>query len=190
MCHYRDTSPAIYCRICGIAVILLPVLLFHVFRSDTALSFESGDRRKAPAMSEDVAVTLFRAKEVFLYRVPPRASAGGHRASDWGLGNPLATASIDVRATDDSITIRLFEPSGQLLVESVPIPVEGKPLAAFFEPVVDSSRYFVIMSRDPASKRSVQLGIGFRDRTVAFDLSAARTSIARRRVTFRNIGAV
>lgn len=40
--------------------------------------------------------TLMNADECFVYRVPPMATSGGHRAEHWDLSNPLQTCGFQV----------------------------------------------------------------------------------------------
>jgi hypothetical protein len=46
----------------------------------------------------------------------------------------------------------------------------GENILNFVDGVIDSSRYFVVRIKDPKSTRTTMVGIGFRDREVAFDL--------------------
>jgi hypothetical protein len=69
-----------------------------------------------------------------------------------------------------------FWKDGGLMCTSVPIPLltvkKERPLSAYVEPVLDSSRYFVVRAQTP-DRRTVMIGFGFRNRTDAFDLTAA-----------------
>ena len=74
--------------------------------------------------------------------------------------------------SDDTAVLRLeVEETGELFA-ACPLPSSG-PVAAAVEPVIDSSRYFVLRVEDEASKRHAFLGIGFRSRDAASDLKMA-----------------
>lgn len=60
---------------------------------------------------------------------------------------------------------------GPVFCESAPIDCT-RSIASFIERVLDSSRYFVLKVIDPASKRATHLGIGFREKSDAFDFNA------------------
>ena len=48
----------------------------------------------AEADTPPVELILLRCPEVFCYKVPPQASAAGHRAEDWNLGEPRFTGRL------------------------------------------------------------------------------------------------
>lgn len=52
-----------------------------------------------------------------------------------------------------------------LILETKP----GENIISFVDGVIDSSRYFVVRIKDPNSTRTTLVGIGFRDREIAFD---------------------
>jgi len=64
--------------------------------------------------------TLLKVEEVFVYRIPPCPTSGGHRADDWNLANPQATCSLVVLRRDSALLIRLFADQ----------PMEGGPPGA------------------------------------------------------------
>eukprot|EP00559_Dactyliosolen_fragilissimus_P008848 CAMPEP_0184860370 /NCGR_PEP_ID=MMETSP0580-20130426/5268_1 /TAXON_ID=1118495 /ORGANISM="Dactyliosolen fragilissimus" /LENGTH=341 /DNA_ID=CAMNT_0027357447 /DNA_START=63 /DNA_END=1088 /DNA_ORIENTATION=- len=51
--------------------------------------------------------TLLKVQEVFVYRIPPMMTSGGHHAEDWNLANPLATCSLHVLQRDHTLLLRL-----------------------------------------------------------------------------------
>ena len=147
---------------------------------------------------------LYTEPETFVYRVGARASAQGHTAASWGLEAPLLTASLRVTALGSLVCLALWRKaaapsppppstaqqrypvtllplaSGHALVALCRIPLSGpaqQPLAHFLEPVLDSSRYFVLRCVPPPGPRAagadaVLLGFGFRHREAAFQLKA------------------
>lgn len=60
-----------------------------------------------------------------------------------------------------------------LIIESLTGATFTRPVSEWLVAVKDSSRYFVVRVRDPQSGRTLSLGIGFRERSCAFDLFAA-----------------
>ncbi|PSC68868.1 Adaptin ear-binding coat-associated 2 [Micractinium conductrix] len=129
---------------------------------------------EAPSASgeELPELLLFAAKEAYVYRVPP-ATTAGHRAELWDVNKWMAAVELRVVQTEnDEVFIRLLdEQSGDLFAEC-PVPTD-KPLGTAVEPVVDSSRYFVLRIVDRASQRHAFVGVGFRERNEASDFNAA-----------------
>jgi adaptin ear-binding coat-associated protein 1/2 len=118
--------------------------------------------------------------EVFVYKVPPLRTASGHRAEEWGLADPLFTGHMRVFQADTLLRIVLFafrDPTTLMTADENLVlfgecPVEVKPstdITTFVDSVIDSSRYFVLRLKDPKSSRTTNIGIGFRERDVAFD---------------------
>ena len=118
--------------------------------------------------------------EVFVYKVPPLRTASGHRAEDWGLADPLFTGLLRIFQADTKLRIALYAykdtttlmETNENLVPFCECPIEVKPkgeITSYVDAVIDSSRYFVIRAKDPSSDRTTLIGIGFREREVAFD---------------------
>lgn len=113
---------------------------------------------------------LFVASPVHVYSILPLASMRGHSASSWtaDLARHIFTARLRVLET----ALADAAPGAGLSVAVVlEDPADGQLFAAV-EPAVDSSRFFALTVRDPAGRRAI-LGIGFEDRSDAFDFSVA-----------------
>ncbi|EGC34656.1 hypothetical protein DICPUDRAFT_48138 [Dictyostelium purpureum] len=115
-------------------------------------------------MEEDHEQTLLIKKECFIYRIPPRPSAQGYKAQDWDPSTYIWSGRLVIVARGDLCVIRFEDPnSGEIFAQC---PVDSTAV----EPVVDSSRYFVIKIKD--GERHAFVGMGFTDRSDAFDFSA------------------
>ncbi|XP_075468721.1 adaptin ear-binding coat-associated protein 1 isoform X2 [Ascaphus truei] len=105
--------------------------------------------------------------EISVYRIPPRASNRGYRASDWKLDQPDWTGRMRLTSKGKVAFIKLEDKvSGELFAQA---PVDQFPGIAV-ETVTDSSRYFVLRIQD-GNGRSAFIGIGFSDRGDAFDFN-------------------
>ncbi|XP_020024434.1 adaptin ear-binding coat-associated protein 2 [Castor canadensis] len=107
--------------------------------------------------------------EVHVYRIPPRATNRGYRASEWQLDQPSWSGRLRITAKGQVAYIKLEDrTSGELFAQA---PVDQFPGSAV-ESVTDSSRYFVIRIEDGNGRRAF-IGIGFADRGDAFDFNVA-----------------
>ncbi|KAG8863151.1 hypothetical protein FRB96_009333 [Tulasnella sp. 330] len=108
-------------------------------------------------MDDEIESVLFVCREVMVYKVPPRSSNAGYRAEGWGdLSNPLWKGRMRILETS-KCAIRLEDPS--TVFAQSPYDVTGTAV----EPVLDSSRYFVLRVEDSGKK--AYIGIGFPERT-------------------------
>jgi hypothetical protein len=121
---------------------------------------------------------LFVANAVHVYNIPPLTSTKGYSASTW-TAEPqrhIFTARLRVVETAYEST----SSTNQLKVDAVLEDAStGQLFAAapytapgVVEPVLDSSRFFALTVRDPQGRKAI-LGIGFEERSEAFDLSIA-----------------
>ncbi len=128
-----------------------------------------------PGAVDSIEQTLITCKECFVYPAGPRKNAAGFQAKDWDLEKPAFTCEVKARSSESAMSIQFWK-DGNLMCTSVAIPLltvkKDKPLSAYIEPVLDSSRYFVVRAQTP-DRRTVMIGFGFRNRNDAFDLTAA-----------------
>lgn len=126
-------------------------------------------------MAEDessIEIVTFQLPEAYVYAIPPTASHSGHRAESWNVDKWLKTVSVKVTNTGKRGHIKLFDTeSGQLFAEC-PLP-RDVPVSTVVEPVIDSSRYFVLRVEDEATRRHAFVGLGFRERDSASDFKLA-----------------
>jgi len=124
-----------------------------------------------------------------MYKVPPRVGLGTRYFADtWNTDSPTATVELVLKANEEFLVLQFLKES-QMVAESPPIPLrevnKTKSLDAFVEKVADSSRNFVVPVKEPggAGRRTLLVGIGFRERQPAFDFLSAvydRVKLAQR----------
>ena len=115
---------------------------------------------------EDYEATLLVVSTVYVYRIPPRPSAQGYKAGDWPDSDLIWQGRLVVVERGEQAVIRLVDAQSGAAFAECP----GAPGSV--EPVLDSSRYFVLRVEDPATKRHAFLGMGFQERSEAFDFNA------------------
>lgn len=114
----------------------------------------------------DFESTLLVVNEVYAYRIPPRSSAAGYKAADWPDSNLIWRGRLVVVERGEICVIKLVTPNTGVVFAECPVTpgaVEG---------VLDSSRYFVLRIEDPRNGRHAFLGMGFQERSEAFDFNA------------------
>ncbi|XP_077156881.1 adaptin ear-binding coat-associated protein 1 isoform X2 [Paroedura picta] len=123
----------------------------------------------APGAEGEYESVLCVKPDVSVFRIPPRASNRGYRASDWKLDQPDWTGRLRITSKGKIAYIKLEDRvSGELFAQA---PIDQYPGIAV-ETVTDSSRYFVIRIQD-GNGRSAFIGIGFGDRGDAFDFNVS-----------------
>ncbi|KAK2067660.1 hypothetical protein P8C59_001375 [Phyllachora maydis] len=139
-----------------------------------------------PLPPEAIQRVLFIANAVHVYKIPPLASTKGYTAAAWTEDPRRHLATCRLRVIETAVppptppdgpgagaedvvkTDVVLEDaaSGQLFAAA---PYTGP---AAVEPALDSSRFFALRVQDPAGRKAT-LGIGFEDRSEAFDLGVA-----------------
>ncbi|GMH39768.1 hypothetical protein BSKO_07666 [Bryopsis sp. KO-2023] len=122
---------------------------------------------------EDTRLELnpFSCSECYVYAPIPHAGTIGHRAEVWDVDNWAKEVVLRVVTRGDDLCIRLLESKTDELFAECPVP-NDTPVVTVVEPVVDSSRYYVLKIVDQESGRHAFIGIGFRDREKSSDFSA------------------
>lgn len=119
-----------------------------------------------------------------VYTIPRDAlsTTAGYAAASWTADprNHIFTARLRVLETsfssggdDDETTqlkvdILLEDPSAGTLFAAAPYTAP-----ATVEPTTDSSRFFAVRVQDPSGKQKATLGVGFEERSEAFDFGVA-----------------
>ncbi|CAI5716934.1 unnamed protein product [Hyaloperonospora brassicae] len=126
---------------------------------------------------------LFRENNVWIYRVPAtHVTSLAPRADAWDIERPLLTGSMCIMQTGDACVVQLFESpvapvathfDAPRLFAHCPLEItRALPLDVYVHDCVDSSRYFMLRVTDDQSGRRAFVGIGFPDRTTAFNFKA------------------
>ncbi|KAI1437211.1 hypothetical protein GGR50DRAFT_692500 [Xylaria sp. CBS 124048] len=122
---------------------------------------------------------LFIVGTVHVYNIPPMTPGKGHVAASWTADdNKRQIFSARLRVLETAIT----QASGEEKVKADIVledPRNGQLFAAapytataVVEPASDSSRFFALRVQDEAGRKAT-LGIGFEERTDAFDFGVA-----------------
>ncbi|XP_022750828.1 uncharacterized protein At1g03900 [Durio zibethinus] len=121
---------------------------------------------------EALEIVLFHVSECYVYLIPPRKSAASYRADEWNVNKWAWEGALKVISKGEECIIRLEDKStGELYARAFLRNGEPHPV----EPVIDSSRYFVLRIEENIGGRlrHAFIGIGFRERTEAYDFQAA-----------------
>ncbi|XP_048563748.1 uncharacterized protein At1g03900-like [Triticum urartu] len=130
------------------------------------------EQPQAETEPEAVELVLFQVAECYVYLIPPRKTAASYRADEWNVNKWAWEGALKVASKGEECVIKLEDKStGELyarafLREGEPHPVEA---------VIDSSRYFVLRIEEniDGRQRHAFIGLGFRERTEAYDFQAA-----------------
>jgi adaptin ear-binding coat-associated protein 1/2 len=130
-----------------------------------------------PLPADAIQRILFLAPTVHIYNIPPLTSTKGHVASTWTTdpSRQIFTARLRILETaipkGDSETVKidilLEDPSSGDLFAAAPYTTPN-----VVEQVLDSSRFFAVIVQGEGGRKAV-LGIGFEERSEAFDFSVA-----------------
>ncbi|KAK3390563.1 hypothetical protein B0H63DRAFT_119495 [Podospora didyma] len=135
---------------------------------------------------------LHIARAVHVYNIPPLSSTRGHTAVNW-TDDPkrhIFTCRARIIETSipapfvDSATSPTSASSNAADKVKVDVVLEDASTGQLFaaapytsrsvvEPAIDSSRFFALRVTDPSGSRKAMLGIGFEERSEAFDFSIA-----------------
>ncbi|RYP80424.1 hypothetical protein DL770_006229 [Monosporascus sp. CRB-9-2] len=132
-----------------------------------------------PLGSDAIQRVLFIAGPVHVYNIPPMIPGKGHVAASWTAdGNKLQIFTARMRVIETSVAL----PDGDEKVKTDIVledPSNGQLFAAasytapaVVEPASDSSRFFALRVQDEAGRKAT-LGVGFEERSDAFDFSVS-----------------
>ncbi|CAH0490927.1 unnamed protein product [Peronospora farinosa] len=132
--------------------------------------------------------SLFHENGVWLYQIPAgQVTSLAPRADAWDPEHPFLTGSVRVLQKGDACFIQLFEPKAADLEAETPTLFAQCPLHisrtlaldVYVHDCVDSSRYFMLRMEDEQSGRRAFIGIGFPNRTTAFNFKATLQDYAK-----------
>lgn len=104
--------------------------------------------------------------EVFVYKIPPKTTAAGHKAADWK--DQVWVGKLEVVTRDSKVAVKLIGEDGKIFAVA-PVRKDGPPAV---EKVSDSSRYFVLRIENDKGQYAF-IGLGFNNRSDAFDFNVA-----------------
>ncbi|XP_066306483.1 uncharacterized protein At1g03900-like [Miscanthus floridulus] len=131
-----------------------------------------GGTEQAPAEAEPLELVLFQVAECYVYLIPPRKTAASYRADEWNVNKWAWEGALKVASKGEECIIKLEDKNtGELYARA--FLREGEPHPV--EPVIDSSRYFVLRVEENIGgrQRHAFIGLGFRERPEAYDFQAA-----------------
>jgi adaptin ear-binding coat-associated protein 1/2 len=139
-----------------------------------------------PLPPDAIQRVLFVAPKVHVYQIPPLTSTKGYNAATWTSGDGNARQIFTARlriietalpAPDGSEVVTtdivLEDPSNGQLFAGAPYTAPG-----VVEQVLDSSRFFAVRVQGEGGRKAV-LGIGFEERSDAFDFGVTLQEVRR-----------
>ncbi|XP_010277761.1 PREDICTED: uncharacterized protein At1g03900 [Nelumbo nucifera] len=139
---------------------------------DGSCELDDQDGKEEEDDTETVELVLFQVSECYVYMIPPRISAASYRADEWNVNKWAWEGTLKVISKGEECIIKLEDKTtGELYARA--FLREGEPHPV--EPVIDSSRYFVLRIEESIGGRlrHAFIGIGFRERPQAYDFQAA-----------------
>ncbi|KAG7634901.1 NECAP PHear domain [Arabidopsis suecica] len=121
---------------------------------------------------EAIEIALFQVPECYVYLIPPRKTAASYRADEWDVNKWAWEGALKVVSKGEECIIKLVDKTtGELYAQAFLREGELHPVEA----VIDSSRYFVLRVEEKIDGRvrHAFIGLGFRERTEAYDFQAA-----------------
>lgn len=115
----------------------------------------------------DIEMPMLVVKEANVYRIPGRQSNKGFTAAAWDLTKPVFTGQLKITSIGSNCFVKLFDKNTG--AEFAQCPVDAYPGLAV-ESVTDSSRYFVLRL-DNGTGQHAFVGMGFTERSDAFDFN-------------------
>jgi len=107
----------------------------------------------------------------YAYRVPPTVNINDFKCADWPNEALIFQGDIRVFTKGDAAFISLLDPSTG--AEASRFPVEYRGAIPTLMSASDSSRYFILVVRDPTGTKMAFVGLGFREREAAFNFKVA-----------------
>ena len=110
----------------------------------------------------------------FSHQIPPKRTAMGHRAEQWNVERWIREVRLKVVTQGEACRVVLVDKESDELFAVAPIP-PGISIDVVVEPVLDSSRYYVLRVEDTSEGRTRHafIGVGFCHRPHSSDFSAA-----------------
>ncbi|TNJ26279.1 hypothetical protein GMRT_13316 [Giardia muris] len=105
------------------------------------------------------------------YRLPGTINPMNFKCADWPGEWVIFQGNLQVISKGDECFIALIAPDTG--AEAARFPVEFKGVVPVVEKATDSSRYFVLIVKDPTGTKMAYIGIGFQERDGAFSFQAA-----------------
>lgn len=115
-------------------------------------------------MASDVERILCQLPSVFVFKIPPRRSAEGHRASDWPKDSTW-NGKLKIVVKGRQAAIILQDDANQVFAVC---PVSEGAV----EKTLDSGRYYVLRIQNAQGKHAY-IGLAFNERNDAFDFNVA-----------------
>lgn len=141
-----------------------------------------------PLPPDSIQRILFVSPKVHVYNIPPLSSTKGHVASTWTADPSRQIFTARLRILETAVAVPITSRDGSVTTDEkvkTDILLEDGQTGDLFaaapytsphvvEQVLDSSRFFALTVQAPGPRgRKAVLGIGFEERSEAFDFSVA-----------------
>ena len=117
-------------------------------------------------MSVDYEQVVCQSTSVHVFKIPPRTTSGGHRATEWT--DEVWEGRLQVIQKGAALNVLLKDRNTGAEFARCPYTDAGA-----VEKAADSSRYFVIRCVNQTTQQKAFIGLAFNERSDAFEFSAA-----------------